>query len=162
MIHLSPASPADVPQHAGDLYFVGYNVEAPPFCWYSGLDPDGHVLFDCPVPLSKGILMHDMQTTEDYAIILDTNLEFDPQVWLFWGCSLHGPWVEQADAGEHGAGILDTNLRSDPQVRLLGACGLHPPWVHGSDAGRGGRAVGRARTLIMRASMELMWSRFRV
>ena len=59
---------------------MGYNVEAPPYCWYSGLDPQGHILFDCPVPLPKGILMHDMQTTEDYAIIIDSNVEFDPQV----------------------------------------------------------------------------------
>lgn len=66
---------------AGNLYFMGYNVEATPFCWYSGLDPQGHILFDCPVPIPNGILMHDMQTTEDYAIIIDTNVEFDPQVW---------------------------------------------------------------------------------
>ena len=68
------------PAFAGNLYFMGYNVEAPPYCWYSGLDSQGHILFDCPVPLPKGILMHDMQTTEDYAIIIDSNVEFDPQV----------------------------------------------------------------------------------
>ena len=73
---------------------MGYNVEAPPYCWYSGLDPQGHILFDCPVPLPKGILMHDMQTTEDYAIIIDSNVEFDPQVmqvlFLFFTSSRSG------------------------------------------------------------------------
>ena len=30
-----------------------------------------------------GILMHDMQTTRDFGLIFDTNVEFDPQV-LAW------------------------------------------------------------------------------
>ena len=29
--------------------------------------------------MRAGILMHDMQTTQDYGLILHTNLEFDPQ-----------------------------------------------------------------------------------
>ena len=37
-------------------------------------------MFDCPVNIPVPVMMHDLQITADYAIILDTCVEFSPKV----------------------------------------------------------------------------------
>ena len=66
--------------HAGELYCAGYRLNNQPHVVYTGLDTEGQVMFDCPVTIPGPIMMHDMQITADYAIILDTCVEFKPKV----------------------------------------------------------------------------------
>ena len=40
--------------HAGQLFYIGYNLQRKPHCWFGALDRDGNVMFDCPVELPKG------------------------------------------------------------------------------------------------------------
>ena len=71
-------SPACSP--AGELFFAGYRLNNQPYVVYSGLDTEGQVMFDCPVTIPDPIMMHDLQITADYAIIMDTCVEFKPKV----------------------------------------------------------------------------------
>ena len=57
---------------------------------YTGLDAEGQVMFDCPVHIPGPVMMHDMQITADYAIIMDTCMEFKPQVGRVAGAG-HDP-----------------------------------------------------------------------
>ena len=41
---------------AGELFFIGYQVDTPPFCWLGALDAEGRLMYDCPVPLPKGVM----------------------------------------------------------------------------------------------------------
>ena len=54
--------------------------EGAPCVWYSGLSPEGQVLFDVRVPLPQHVMMHDFAITQDYAILMDVPLVFKPEV----------------------------------------------------------------------------------
>ena len=55
-------------------------MDRKPHVIYSALDAKGKVMFDCPVDIPVPVMMHDLQITADYAIILDTCVEFSPKV----------------------------------------------------------------------------------
>ena len=41
---------------AGELYFIGYQVDKAPYCWLGALDAEGQLMYDCPVPLPTGVM----------------------------------------------------------------------------------------------------------
>ncbi len=71
---------AHLPTYTGELVFFGYHVDRKPHVTVSTADANGKVLrtvsFDLPTP----IMLHDCAITRDYFIIMDINLEFQPQV----------------------------------------------------------------------------------
>ncbi|CAG9463470.1 unnamed protein product [Pedinophyceae sp. YPF-701] len=69
----------------GECHFFGYRVDKAPFCVYGAMDAKGQLMFQAPVDIPRGIMMHDFAITEHYAIFLDVPLEFEPRAMVAGG-----------------------------------------------------------------------------
>ncbi|MEM9650847.1 MAG: carotenoid oxygenase family protein [Actinomycetota bacterium] len=63
---------------AGDVHAVIYSMVLGQTAVYLRLDPSGQIINRVEVPLSGFTQIHDMSITENYAIIYDLNVVFDP------------------------------------------------------------------------------------
>lgn len=64
----------------GDIHAVVYNMHLGGQAQYLRMTPDGQKLNEIRVPLTGATQIHDMAITENYAIILDLNVVFDPSL----------------------------------------------------------------------------------
>lgn len=63
----------------GELMFIDFNVFKPPFLHYGVISAEGKVTRTVPIDLPGPRILHDMAITENYSIILDLPLMWDPQ-----------------------------------------------------------------------------------
>ncbi|KAL4443616.1 hypothetical protein ABPG75_011353 [Micractinium tetrahymenae] len=75
------AHPKTDPQ-TGEMYTFAYSVDKQPYCWFGVLDREGRVAKEMPVPLPEPIMMHDCALTQNYVLLLDVPLVFDPKVMI--------------------------------------------------------------------------------
>jgi carotenoid cleavage dioxygenase len=66
-------------ENTGELLIFGYSAEAP-FMHYGVVDPEGHLVHAIDVPLPGARLPHDMAFSENYAILNDLPLFWDPEI----------------------------------------------------------------------------------
>lgn len=66
-------------ERTGELLVFGYSAEAP-FMHYGVVDPAGKLVHSIDVPLPGPRLPHDMAFTENYAILNDLPLFWDPEL----------------------------------------------------------------------------------
>lgn len=83
---IPPWSPLDgisahckVDEHTGELLFFNYS-KYPPYMHYGVVDRDDRLVHYVPVPLPGPRLPHDMAYTENYAILNDFPLFWDPEL----------------------------------------------------------------------------------
>ena len=62
----------------GEAIAFGYSAESRPYMSYSVFSPDGRRVVSQPIDLEKPVMTHDMAITENYTILLDLPLVFDP------------------------------------------------------------------------------------
>jgi len=67
-----------VDEHTGELLFFNYSTEAP-FMHYGVVDPSGELVTYEAVPLPGPRLPHDMAFTENWSILCDFPLYWDPE-----------------------------------------------------------------------------------
>ncbi|MEL7155307.1 MAG: carotenoid oxygenase family protein, partial [Actinomycetota bacterium] len=68
-----------VDEHTGELLFFNYGTEAP-YMHYGVLDPDGSLAHYVDVPLPGARMPHDMAFTENYAILNDCPMFWEPDL----------------------------------------------------------------------------------
>jgi carotenoid cleavage dioxygenase len=66
-----------VDEHTGEMLWFSYSKEAP-YLRYGVLDSDGRPIHETPVPLPGPRLPHDMAFTQNYSILNDFPLFWDP------------------------------------------------------------------------------------
>ncbi|MGO4382650.1 carotenoid oxygenase family protein [Specibacter sp. RAF43] len=67
-----------VDEHTGEMMFFNYGVEAP-YMHYGVVDKDNNLVNYCDIPLPGPRLSHDMAITENYSILNDCPLFWDPE-----------------------------------------------------------------------------------
>ncbi|MBX3274213.1 MAG: carotenoid oxygenase family protein [Sandaracinaceae bacterium] len=60
----------------GEMFFIGY-APFPPYVTYHVVDASGALARTVEVELPAGVMMHDFQVTERYAVLFDLPLHFD-------------------------------------------------------------------------------------
>lgn len=73
------ASHPKVDPISGELMFFDYSLR-PPHLIYGVVSPDGRIAHQTPIDLPGARLLHDMAITENYTILLDLPLFWDPQL----------------------------------------------------------------------------------
>lgn len=66
-------------ENTGELLIFGYSADAP-YMHYGVVDPDGNLVHAIDVPLPGARLPHDMAFSENYAILNDLPLFWDPEI----------------------------------------------------------------------------------
>ena len=68
-----------VDSSTGELIFFGYNVKNNPYLNYAVADHNSNILTRMTIDLPRPIMMHDFCITQNYSIICDMPLIFDPK-----------------------------------------------------------------------------------
>lgn len=66
-------------ENTGELLIFGYSADAP-YMHYGVVDPEGNLVHSIDVPLPGARLPHDMAFSENYAILNDLPLFWDPEI----------------------------------------------------------------------------------
>lgn len=66
-----------VDEHTGEMMFFNYGVDAP-YMRYGVVDRDNHLTNYCEIPLPGPRLSHDMAITENYSVLNDCPMFWDP------------------------------------------------------------------------------------
>jgi len=67
-----------VDEHTGEMMFFNYGVEAP-YMHYGVVDRDNNLTNYCDIPLPGPRLSHDMAITQNYSILNDCSMFWDPE-----------------------------------------------------------------------------------
>ncbi|GIL78894.1 hypothetical protein Vretimale_112 [Volvox reticuliferus] len=75
------AHPKLDPQN-GELLFIGYKLDSKPYLSAGIMDVYGNLVRQWNIDIHRPVMMHDMAATEQYLVILDLPLCFDPEAMI--------------------------------------------------------------------------------